>query len=301
MSEEKTESRPRVAWSTMLSTIVIGLLLAAFTYGFSLLATYVFSDRADVYFVERPVLENGKFQKVIVVDNFSSNVINDLQFTITAENAVSSAPVNVGNIEQSIVAPRTSLIKISSILPNRQASFILQSDLDVPAESFRFVKGPIGVRYKSKDKIYESWFDGSQLISALIQFLIYVLGMWYLERRISNVRVDADELKSDISKMRNEDEKNKSLLAKLQQNHLRNKLGQIRRIMNLTKENRLWREVALGVLQRDAKDQNAAKKLLSIILKKAGIRPPKTIEDMDDEELLEALQEAKSELAISQV
>jgi hypothetical protein len=201
-------------------------------------------------------------------------------------------------IDQSALAPRTLLVKVFGLLPNREASFVLQSDAAIPDESVRLVKGPSGVAFKSKDRLRDSWFDWSQFISAFFQFLIYVIGISYFDKRAADVSAQSDELKVRIGKAQVEMEETRALTAKLRQEELRNKLVQVRRILNLARENRLWREVALGILQQDARQDGAAKRLLAVILKKAGIKLVKSPDELDVEDLLEAIEEAKSRLAI---
>lgn len=298
MSDDKAETKAKVAWSTIFSTIAAGLLLASFNYGFSLLATYLFSEKVDVYFVERPVSDARRFEKLVIVDNFSTNVINEIQFTVTAEQSAVSSQINLEKIEQTAVAPRTSLIKVFGLLPNREASFVLQSDIAIPDDSFRIVKGPNGLGYKSKDKLRDSWFDWSQFINVVVQFLIYIVGMLYFDRRIAVFLAQVEELRTELRNGKAEVEKAQSRYAKIERENMKNKLVQVRRIMNLTRENRLWREVAIGILEQVAGDQNAAKRFLSVIFRKAGIRLTRTLDELEDEELLDAVENAESQLAL---
>lgn len=198
MAENEVAGKSKIAWSTIASTIAAGLLLAAFNYGFSSLAAYLLLERVDVYLVERPRLDNGKFQKLVVIDNFSSSAIEEVEFTIGAENGIVSSATNLGKLEQNAVAPKSLLVKIVGLLPNRQASFLLQSDDAVPEDSFRLVKGPSGIAYKAKDKLRDSWFDWSQFVSVLIQFLIYVIGMLYFDKRVASVLADVGRLEDQL-------------------------------------------------------------------------------------------------------
>jgi hypothetical protein len=267
MSDDKAEIKAKVSWPSIFSTIAAGLLLATFNYGFTLLATYLFSEKVDMYFVERPVSDARRFEKLVIIDNFSTNVINEIQFTVTAEKSAVSSQINLEKIEQIAVSPRTSLVKVFGLLPNREASFVLQSDIAIPDDSFRVVKGPNGLGYKSKDKLRDSWFDWSQFINIFMQFLIYIIGMLYFDKRIAGFLAQVEELRTELRNGRAEVEKAQVRYRKIEQENLKNKLVQVRRIMNLTRENRLWRDVALGILEQVARDQNAAKRFLGVIFK----------------------------------
>jgi hypothetical protein len=258
MPEDKVETKPKISWPSIFSTIAAGILLAGLNYSFSSLATYFLTERIDVFFVDRPRTEGGRFQKLAVIDNFSSNKIDDLQFSIATENGTVSSQINMERIDQSVVGPRTFLVKVFGLLPNREACFVLESDVAIPDDNVRLVKGPSGVAFKSKDKLRESWLDWSQIISAFIQFLIYVIVMTYLDKRVAQFSALSDELNAKLSKTQAEMEQNRTLTAELRQDELRNKLVHVRRILNLGRENRLWREVALGILQQDSRGHGAA-------------------------------------------
>ena len=297
MSKEQAATGQKVSWSTIFSTVATGLLLAAFNYVIGTAANYFFSERADIYMVERPTLPDSKYQKLLVVDNFSSSILNDVQLSVAADRVEIVAPVNFEKFEQTSLGPRTVLIKISGVLPNRQASVLLQSDVQLSDESARVVKGPSGARYKSKDRISESWLDWSQFLNAFIQFAIYVAGRRYFERRISAVRTHSDEVIERFDTQKTEAEEMRLALQKLKDQVLRFRLTKIRQVMSLTRENRLWHNVAVGILEEVSKDKDSARKLLSIILRKAGIKPRKDWEDFEDEELIELVQDAEAELS----
>lgn len=287
---ESEKISPKLPWLTIASTILSGLFLAVATYIFGVVAALIFADKIEVYFVERPPSASKKFEKLVVIDNYSTSIVEDMQFTIVAVNATLSDFVNLGGLEQSAPAPQTLLVKISRLLPNRQASFLLTSDVFVPEDSFRLAKGPAGIRFKSKSRLVDSLVDWSQLQNAGIQFLIYVAGLLFFERRLGQLKSLANELKIDIQ---NKDD----AIKRIERSNIKMKLTHFRRALSQGRENRLWREVALGAFEQTAGNRDAAKKMLNLILVKARITPVKSIDDLDEEEIVQSIEDAKTMLS----
>lgn len=292
MSEEKVEAKAKVSWPTIFSTVAGGVLLAGFTYFFALVGPYIFSDRADIYFVERPLLPNGKFQKLVVLDNYSWSLLNDIQFTIGAEGLEISQPINFDKFELKELSPKTTVIRLDGVLPNRQTSFVITSSNYVSGDSFRAVKWSIGFRFLSKDKLVESWFDWSQFLNAIIQFFIYVAISLYFDRRLAAIGSVADLRLGELREIRAD-------VRKIEQGYLKIKLTQLRRILSLSKENRLWREAAIGGLEQGLMNGDSARRLIGIILGKAGIKPGKNLDDLAEDEMIDAIED--TEMAIDRL
>ena len=127
-----------------------------------------------------------------------------------------------------------------------------------------------------------------------MQFLLYVVLMLYFEKQHAGLLTQFGETRGHLKTRQAEIEENGRLLIKLRQDELKKKLVHFRKIIELSRENRLWREVIVGILQQGAKDEGSAKRLLGVILRKAGIKLTKVPDEIDEEELLEEIKEAKS-------
>jgi hypothetical protein len=286
MKEGKAEEAKKVSWSSIFSTVAGGLILAGTTYFAALFAPYVFSNRLDLYLIDRPLAPDGSFQKLVVVENFSSSSIAELQFTIAGENLQISAPVNFEKSDLQTLGPASTLVSLTGVLPTRVASFVLSSKFLLSENSFRPIKVPFGYRYVSKDRLVESLFDWSQLVNAIIQFVIFVSISFYFDRllarklgELESIRRDLDRTSKDIEELRKAYQKIKLLYMK--------------RALNLAKENRLWREAAVDAFENLVENHDLAKKLLFILLRKAGVRPEGTLDDAAGDDLIEKIEDAQ--------
>jgi hypothetical protein len=277
--------------------VTSGLLLAGTIYVIGQVVKLSLTERGDLYFVELPKSADGKYQKVLAIDNYSSAVVDDLEITIRAANISVHDPINVSSLDQRPIGPGMVLVKLDGVLPNRQSTVSFTSEAPIEQSSARLARAPSGFEFRAKDRLEQSFFDVGQLVNAAITFLIYVAGLTFADRMFASLRSELERVQAKLDKQGKSVDDQKQELNDVRIAQVKIKLLYVRKILALSKENEFWRKLMQDALKAAVDYQINAKKLVAIFLSKSGVKLEKTLDDYDEGELVDLLEETKVELS----
>ncbi len=277
MANALSQAESRFSVSQIVFNVTSGILLAGAIYVSGQTAKYAFIEKGDLYFVELPRSADGKYQKALVIDNFSTALIDDLEVTVRAASVSAHDPINISSIEQRPIAPGVALVKLGGVLPNRQSNVTLTSDNLIEQNSIRITKAPAGFEFRAKDRLEQSFFELGPLLNAVIMFVIYVAGLTYFDRRFALVRKQLDDTQQEIEKKQQFVEETKGEIQRIKIADVKSNLRYARRILNLSKENEFWHDLMQRAMKQAINEEINAKKLIGLMLAKCGIKPEKTL------------------------
>jgi hypothetical protein len=293
--DEKIAQRPSqsFSYSQLAFNIVSALTIAFFGYMASGLFSYFLTSKADVYLVDSPKI-GADFLKLILIDNYSNNNITKLSFTIRASKIQINSTMNVGTADATSVNPSEFLITIGGIFPNRQAIIAIASASYVEDANFTFVERPTGASFSKKSQLRDSFFEPDRLFSAAIVFVIYLIGATYLDGKMRTLWNETSKLseasESSSAKMRTQINQIEDQLA-------RSRVVYLKRIVNLSRENDVWRELIVQALKTSINEALNAQKIVSLFLQKLGVAPVKPLKQMEEDEMIELIQSAEVRLS----
>lgn len=294
----ESQKRLPISYSQIAFNVTSGLLLAFLLYLANLLVSYFLIEKGEIYFIDLSRTASGAFQKLIVVDNYSPRPVAKAEFTVASGEIEISSSINIGEVQGLAKGPSNFHIVLKGLDPNRQAVIVIQSKSYIEHSAFRAIDLPAGYEFKSKDRLVDSLFTFDKLFPIVIMFLTYVIGVSLLNIKITKVDEEGRELKERFEALkaeahRIEDESTKET-TKLATRIAEVKIVHVRRIISLSRENEIWREIITKALQSAISSSINSEKIINIFLAKLGVAPTKRLKDLEEEQLIEMIQDSRT-------